>query len=264
MSWTPKLVAVDADGTIVGRDDRIPEDIITALRAIDARGVPVVLVTGRSWLSAKLVLDQLNLPHQYCVCNNGATVVTYPPEVVVKNETFDPVPIIEVIRDHPSMVMASEEFGCGYKVSRAFPSGVYELHGEIRIVSLEELAREPVTRVILRDPVSSPEDFEALVARLDLHDLSHWVGGDNWLDLGPGAAGKDKGLAVAAGALDVDQADVLALGDSYNDIDLLRWAGRGVALADAPTELLQIADDITGGFLSGGTINELRKWFDWV
>lgn len=259
--WTPKLVALDADGTIVGADDEVPYPIVDKLRQIDSRGIPIVLVTGRAWLSAKIVLDQLGLPRMYCVCNNGATVVTYPPLEVVRAETFDPEPIVEAIRDQPSVIMAVEDFGRGYRTSRPFPPGIYDLHGELTVVPWEDLAKGPVSRVIIRDPAASAQEFDALVSRLDLHGLYWSKSADNWIDIGPGGAGKAKGLAYVAGLLGIRREDVLAMGDSYNDVDLLSWAGRGVALGDAPPELTRVADFVTARFDQNGTLAELDRWF---
>jgi len=259
--WTPKLVALDADGTIVDANGDVPAPIVEKLREIDAQGVPIVLVTGRAWLSAHLVLAQLNLSQTYCVCNNGATVVTYPPLTVVSDVKFDPAPIVEVIRDHPTVIMAAEDFGRGYKISRPFPPGMYELHGDLVVTSLDDLAKEPVSRIVLRDPDASAEDFDALIARLDLSGLYYAKSSDNWMDIGSGRAGKARGLAQVAYLLGIAQGDVLAMGDSYNDIDLLAWAGRGVALGDAPAELAAVADDITAPFAQGGTLDELNRWF---
>jgi hydroxymethylpyrimidine pyrophosphatase-like HAD family hydrolase len=60
--------------------------------------------------------------------------------------------------------------------------------------------------------------------------------------------------------LGVDRADVLALGDGRNDLEMLRWAGRGVALGDAPDEVKDAADHVTGRFDDGGTVEELQRW----
>jgi len=258
--WTPRLVAVDADGTIVGPGDHVPPPIAEKLRQIDAQGIPVVLVTGRAWLSAQLVCDQLMIPHMYCVCNNGATVVTYPPLEVVADRRFDPALIIAAVRDHPSVMLGVEDFGRGYRVSQPFPPGIYDLHGEIRVVDLEDLAGD-ASRLIVRDLTSRPADFDALIAGIDLEGLYHSKGSDNWLDIGPGSAGKDNGLALVADRLGIAQGDTLAIGDSYNDVDLLSWAGRGVALGGAPEELVAVADDVTQTFAAGGTLAELGRWF---
>ncbi|MDR0488452.1 MAG: Cof-type HAD-IIB family hydrolase [Propionibacteriaceae bacterium] len=260
--WKPQLVAVDIDGTIVGRDGIVPPEIAEKLCQIRTQGVPVVIVTGRSWLSSQIILDQLQIPGIYCVCNNGATVVTYPPLALHRAETFDPTPILEVVRHHPTAIVAIEDFGRGYKVSKPFPPGIYSLHGETTLVTLDEMAQEPQSRVILRDPESSAEEFDVLLAQIDLGDLYSARVAPTWLDLGASTAGKDKGLAFVAAQLGIEQADVLGIGDGYNDIDLLSWVGRGVALGDSPPELVAVADHVTASFAEGGTLSELRRWFE--
>jgi len=63
------------------------------------------------------------------------------------------------------------------------------------------------------------------------------------------------------GALLPPPADVLVLGDGYNDIEMIRWAGRGVAMGDAPRGVRAAADHVTGDFDSGGAVQELERWF---
>ena len=55
--------------------------------------------------------------------------------------------------------------------------------------------------------------------------------------------------------------DVLAIGDGRNDIEMLRWAGRGLAIGDAPDEVKAAANDVTARFTDGGPIAELRRYF---
>ena len=62
-------------------------------------------------------------------------------------------------------------------------------------------------------------------------------------------------------SLGVDPADVLAVGDGRNDVEMLTWAGRGVAMGQAPVEVQQIADAVTGTFADRGLVTELRRWF---
>ena len=65
---------------------------------------------------------------------------------------------------------------------------------------------------------------------------------------------------MAAG-FGVSAADVLAFGDGRNDIEMLRWAGRGVAIGDAPEEVKAAADDVTESVDRDGPAAELRHWF---
>ncbi len=114
------------------------------------------------------------------------------------------------------------------------------------IEDAEQLSARPVTRVILRDPHRSDADFIALAEQLGLHGVTYFVGWSAWLDIAPEGVNKASALAEVAAELGVGAADVLAFGDGRNDIEMLRWAGRGVAMGQAPTEVRAAADDVTG------------------
>ena len=100
-----------------------------------------------------------------------------------------------------------------------------------------------------------------LAGRLGLHGVTYFVGWSAWLDIGPESVNKAAALDDVSRSLGIAASDVLALGDGRNDIEMLRWAGRGVALGDAPPEVQQAADHVTGRFADGGTVTELRRWF---
>ena len=258
--WRPKLVALDIDGTLVDHAGVLPDRVYAAVHRVIDAGVPVVLSTGRGWHSTKMVFDQLDLPPGFAVSSNGAVVVTYPPTEVVRQVTFDPTDVLDRVAEFaPSALVATEEVGIGYRVSDLFPDG--DLHGEIVKVSDEELRSRPVTRVVVRDPNSSVHDFIGLAHRLGLHGVSYFIGYTAWLDIAPEGVHKATGLSEVCARLGVSPADVLALGDGRNDIEMLRWAGRGVAIGDAPDEVKAAADAVTDGFAEWGTPNELARWF---
>ncbi|SDB80907.1 HAD-superfamily hydrolase, subfamily IIB [Raineyella antarctica] len=260
-AWQPRLVAFDIDGTIVDHDSVMPEELRRAIGAIAADGTPVVLSTGRSWHDTQAIVDHLGLPEGPFVCSNGAVIVRYPPTQVVRMVTFDPSDVIErVARIAPQALIAVEEVGTGYRLSGPFPPG--DLTGTMDVVGLDDLASRPVTRVIVRDPGSSPEEFIELAERLGLHGVSYFIGWSAWLDIAPEGIHKAMALADVCARRGIDAADVLALGDGRNDIEMLGWAGRGVAMGDAPEEVQQVADHVTGRFDDGGTLAELRRWFD--
>ena len=136
------------------------------------------------------------------------------------------------------------------------------LSGEQIITEVDDIVGEPVSRVIIRDPDATAEDFIELAARLGLHGTDYVVGWTAWMDLSPVGVSKASGLQHVCDAIGgLTAADVLAIGDGRNDIEMLRWAGRGVALGEAPAEVQDVADHVTSRFDQGGTAEELLRWF---
>jgi 5-amino-6-(5-phospho-D-ribitylamino)uracil phosphatase len=259
-TWRPRLVALDIDGTVVDHDGALPEAVRKAVgRVLDA-DIPVVLATGRSWHGTRPVFDELGLPPGPSVASNGAVVVSYPPQEIRKAVTFDPREVIKkVVQFAPGTLIAVEEIGRGYRLNGHFPGG--DLTGEMVIESIEQLSARPVTRIILRDPDRSDEDFTSLARHLGLQGVTYFVGWSAWLDIAPLGVNKASGLQDVADDLGVDPTDVLAFGDGRNDIEMLRWAGRGVAIGDAPEDVQQAADVVTDTFADGGPVAELFHWF---
>lgn len=258
--WRPRLVALDVDGTLVDHDGVMPEAIKESVARVVASGTPVVIATGRGWHGTRPIVDALGLPAATHVCSNGAVRVSYPPMELVDVVTFDARDVIAAVAaEAPEVLIAVEEIGVGYRLTREFPPG--DLTGELRIETPEQLGAQPVTRVILRDPDASPEDFQRLAQRLGLHGVSYFVGWTAWLDISPEGVDKATGLAAVCEELGIDAADVLAIGDGSNDVGMLSWAGRGVALGDATEQVQRAAAHVTGRFADGGTAAELDRWF---
>ena len=147
----------------------------------------------------------------------------------------------------------------GYRVNAHFPTG--ELSGDMIITELEELVAGPVSRVIIRDPEATADDFIGLAARLGLHGTDYVVGWTAWMDLAPVGVSKASGLEHVAHTVGVTAADALAIGDGRNDIEMLRWAGRGVAMGQAVPEVHEAADATTLSVDEDGAAVELSLWF---
>ncbi len=270
--WAPKLVALDIDGTLLKwvegagtTYEEIAPAVGAAVRRARDAGCHVVLASGRSPHGMTSVADRLELfldgaDPLWIVASNGAVVFRYPPIEVVREETFDAAPAVAaVLERHPTALVAVEERGVGYRVTKEFPTG--ELSGEMIITDVGDLVAAPVSRVIIRDPEATADDFLTLARELGLHGTDYVVGWTAWMDLAPEGVSKASGLAFAAEQLGVDAADVLAIGDGRNDIEMLQWAGRGVAMGQAVQPVIDAADDVTATVADDGAAVELGRYF---
>ncbi len=254
-----RLLALDIDGTLVDASEHAREPVVAAVRCARDEGVHVVLATGRSVSGITDLLDLLGLERGHCVASNGAVTFTYHPVEITSMETFDAGPAVRtVLAAVPDALVAVEVVGRGYRTNRHFPIG--EITGEMWIESLDDLVSEPVTRVIIRDPSSSAQDFLDLSESLGLHGINYFVGYTAWLDLAPVGVSKASALAKVAADLGVEVTDVLAIGDGRNDVEMLRWAGRGVAMGQAPDEVKAAADTVTASWQDDGAAQAINAW----
>ncbi|MCY7395355.1 MAG: Cof-type HAD-IIB family hydrolase [Nocardioides sp.] len=271
-SWQPALVALDIDGTLLrwvegaetAHEEVSPRVYAAVQRALDA-GAHVVLASGRSAHGMTPIADLLDLSREgadrlWIVASNGAVVFRYPPLETVVEETFDAAPAVRaVLEKQPGALVAVEQRGVGYLVSRPFPHG--ELSGEMTVTDVAEMVSGPVSRVIIRDPEATAEDFVELGRGLGLHGTDYVVGWTAWLDLAPQGVNKASGLSHVLDALGLAPADVLAIGDGRNDIEMLEWAGRGVAMGQAVREVIDVADHTTDTVDDDGAAVEIERWF---
>ncbi|MCW2795052.1 HAD family hydrolase [Nocardioides sp.] len=271
-AWRPSLVALDIDGTLLKwiegagtTHEEIAPAVRDAVHRALAAGAHVVLASGRSPHGMTPVADLLGLHDDgserlWIVASNGAVVLRYPPIEVVHEETFDARPAVSAILErHPTALVAVEERGVGYRVNRHFPDG--ELSGEMTLADVDDIVAGPVSRVIIRDPDATADEFVALAEDLGLHGTNYVVGWTAWLDLAPVGVSKASGLEYVAHELGLSAADVLAIGDGRNDIEMLRWAGRGVAMGQAIQPVIDAADDVTESVYEDGAATELDAWF---
>jgi Cof subfamily protein (haloacid dehalogenase superfamily) len=258
--FTPGLVALDIDGTLVHADGSISPPVREAVRRAADAGVHIVLSTGRATFGATTVLEQLELSGGLVVASNGAVTFSYWPVQVLSSVTFDARETLKLLLEHvPDAGVAVEVVGRGYRLNKSFPEG--EITGEMWLQSVDELVAEPVTRVIVRDPSQSAEEFVELAERLGLHGTNYAVGYTAWLDLAPEGVSKASALAEVADRLGVPRSQVLAIGDGRNDVEMLRWAGRGVAMGGSPLEVQDSADDVTEDVHHDGVALELDRYF---
>jgi len=258
MTWRPRLVALDVDGTLVDYENEMTPAVHEAVNALRDSGVEVVISTGRAVPGVLNCADKLGF-EGYAIASNGALVIAYRPLEIVHAVTFDASEAVRRILDRvPDALVAVEEIGVGYRVSAPFPSG--EITGTITVQDVDQLVAEPVTRVVIRAPERSAEEFHSLADELGLEDTNYYVGYTAWLDIAPHGVSKASGLQVLCDRLGVDSSDVLAVGDGNNDVEMLIWAGRGVAMGQAPESLKVAADAVTGTVDDDGLAQELQRY----
>jgi HAD superfamily hydrolase (TIGR01484 family) len=261
------MLALDIDGTVIYEDGTLTDAVRDEVARVSALGHEIMLATGRSVATTLPILDLLAIAPEYVVCSNGAITLKrdstaplgYSREFV---ETFDPGPVLTKIRSHlaeASFAVEDEEGNfCYYG---AFPLSAADAGS--RSVPFEQLLEIEATRVVVVSPDHDMEDFLALVERMGLHRVSYAIGWTAWLDIAPDGVNKATGLERVRELLGVPRERVFAIGDGRNDVDMLTWAGahgRGVAMGQAPDDVLAVASEVTASVHEDGLAVALRQF----
>ena len=256
------LVALDIDGTLLHDDGSVTERVRRAVAAVVAAGHELMIATGRSVDTTLPVLHQLGIAPRYTVCSNGAVTIRresdddvepprYRKEVV---ETFDPTAVLTTIRDALQGARYAVEDRDGYfRYTEEFPTGSVGRASEQ--VRFEDLLGMQATRVVVISPNHGMEDFLQIVEKMGLHRVSYAVGWTAWLDIAPDGVNKATALERLREQLDIPRDKVVAIGDGRNDIEMLEWAGahgRGVAMGQAPSDVLAACSQVTAPVTSDG------------
>lgn len=257
-----KLVALDIDGTLVTYDDVLSDDAREAVAAVRAVGHHVVLASGRSLIAMTPVAAELKIEESWIVASNGAVTARLDPSsemgyTLERVETFDPQPVLRMLKEElPHARYAVEDVGVGFRMTELFPEG--ELNGEHRVVDFEDLWAGHVTRVVVRSPGETSAEFHEIAARLGFDDVTYAVGWSAWMDIAPQGVTKASALEQVRKELGVAPENTVAVGDGSNDIDMLRWAARGVAMGHATDTVKAAANEETGSIEDDGVVEVLR------
>lgn len=256
MTATRKFIALDIDGTVILEDESPSAGVIEAVAHAQAQGHTVTLATGRSWESTDRILDLLGITPEYVVCSNGAVVMRREGAEYVRDfvVTFDASDVLALLSEHVPHGKYMVEIGDG---RRLFTEDMHDWNVATgRRVTFDELAHEPVCRVVVVSPDESDADFVQRVETMGLHNVAYAVGWSAWLDIAPKGVDKSTGLTRVIDALGVDLTDVIVMGDGRNDIEMFRWAregnGRAIAMGQAPDEVKDEASEVTDEVLAGG------------
>ncbi|MGH3854623.1 MAG: Cof-type HAD-IIB family hydrolase [Pseudonocardiaceae bacterium] len=290
------MVASDVDGTLLDPTDQISARTRAAVHRVVSAGVPFVLVTGRPPRWIPPIVEQLGYAG-LAVCANGAMRYDAATDRVSHAVTLEPAQLCHaanvVATVLPGAKLAVELATHGAGVNGAAVNGAAQFLAEagythpwpggdevqaprdvllarsaikllvrqsnassdLMAVAVEELLG---TRAVTRSGAGSGLAREGRAGdRLDVtYSTRHGL-----IEISAPGVTKATGLARLASELGVAPADVLAVGDMPNDLSMLRWAGCGVAMANAHPTVLEAADEVTTRNSEDGLALVVERWF---
>ncbi|MGH3519293.1 MAG: HAD family hydrolase [Haloechinothrix sp.] len=267
----PRLIASDVDGTLLTPLERLSVRTIDVVHRVHADEVPFVLVSGRPPRWIPPVAHPAGITG-YAVCANGAALYDVGTDRVISVHGLDPVLLHDaadgLLAALPRARLAAERVGASAH-DAAVPQFVVEHNfrnpwgdGEGHSVSRAEVLGRTAVKLLVSDERMSSDEM-AQAARTVLGHAVDITFSTNagLIEISARSVTKASGLAEVAEWVGVRATDVIAFGDMPNDVEMLRWAGHGVAMANAHPSVLKSADEVTAPNSEDGVAQVLERWF---
>ncbi|HET9138255.1 Cof-type HAD-IIB family hydrolase [Actinophytocola sp.] len=266
----PRLIASDVDGTLLDPMARVTGRTARVIARVIASDTPFVLVTGRPprWIAP--VADETGLDG-YAVCSNGAVLYDIGSERVLTTHGLDPMVLHDVThaleRALPGIRVAAERASTTamtvpeFVTEHGYRNPWGDEHG-VTAAPRAEVLGHPATKLLVRHDGMSSAELVAVAREVLDHAVDVTFSTDlGLIEFSARGVTKASGLADVCDRFDLPARDVIAFGDMPNDIEMLRWVGHGVAMANAHPEALAAADEVAAPNSEDGVAQVLERWF---
>lgn len=249
--------------------EQVTERTARVVARVIASGTPFILVSGRPprWIPS---ISQAVGVTGYAVCANGALLYDIAEDRVVSSHGLDPVQLNDVAHalDHaiPGMRLATERPAAASDDHQQFLAEHDYLSpwgdgDNLSVPRAEVLGRTSIKLLVRHSGMASEEMATAARAVLDDSVNVTFSTSKGLIEISAPGVTKATGLADAAERLSLTAEDVIAFGDMPNDIEMLQWAGHGVAMANGHADVLAVADEIAAPNSQDGLAQVLERWF---
>ena len=238
-----KLIALDMDGTLLNDHQQISEENRTWLyKALDA-GVTVMLSTGRGVQSIYPYIEQLNMLMPIVAVNGGE--VWKEPHVLLKRHLLP----ASAVREMHALAVRYDTWFWGYAVEGLFNKERWtDDPGSLRWLKFGFHTDNDDNRRRIREALEQTGAFE--ITNSHPHNL----------EINPKGVSKASGIREICDLLGIAMSEVVAMGDSLNDLAMVREAGLGVAMGNAQEALKEAADLVTVTNNENGVAKVIKEY----
>lgn len=248
-----KLIALDMDGTLLTTDKRVSEKTKTAIKAAEAKGVKIVLASGRPLSGISKFLEELDLLKEddYVLSFNGGLVQNTKTEEIVSKVSLkgtDLKYLYEISKKLNVNIHAfsAKEGLIAPKISQ-YTEYEAEINGiDINIKDFNEVEDdEDIIKVMMIDP---QEILDPAIEKLPsevYEKYNVFKSSPFFLEFTHKEVDKGLGLHKLGDHLGIKREEIIACGDAANDLSMVKYAGLGVAMGNAIPEVKEVAEFIT-------------------
>lgn len=247
-----KLIVLDLDDTLLKNDRTISKITKEKLYLAQKAGVKIVLASGRPTFGIKSIADKLNLSENggYIISYNGARII----DCKTQNELFainitkeDVHYLYDVAVENGAYIQTYIGDDIVANESNEYTDIEQQITG-MDVVIRDDFKAAVTTDVVKVIVLQAPEKLKRLEEKLkdEMADKMYMtISKPFFLEFMNKSVDKSKSIERLAKMLSIDMDDVIAIGDSYNDLSMIKSAGLGVAMANSVDEVLKSADYIT-------------------
>lgn len=282
-----KLIALDVDGTLINSDHILAARTVRAIKDAKDTGIKVTIATGRHFLSAIRMARKIEIDAPL-ICSDGAII-----RDIYSNDTIYHLLPQEIALDVMRMALDYDNF----KIQVFTKDGKIYAGPSYRSTFFKRFLLAPLKHSLrgyynlMKDfvfiPVKNTGNIDGTIAALDeapakvvvygnerAQDLKDFANriitkyGDNisitsaienCVDILNGGISKAKGLSILSEKLSIRREEIITVGDNINDMEMLEYAGLGVAMGNAPDQVKNKADYVTASNNDDGLAKFLEK-----
>lgn len=228
-----RLVVTDVDGTIVGKDEVLHEEMISYVKLVKEKQLQFTIATGRTKEMAEGYARQLGIDIPYIACNGGMLIKD---GKTLSSKTMPLWDLREIFKVADSLGMSLLYDALGKE----------QANGEMATFTEEEWKSLRLNKVYIEAATrdGSIGAIEKLCQKLP-SAFSYKRYGDKAIDILPRGATKENGIRKLAASLNLTMDEVLFVGDDLNDVEAIEEAGVGVAVVNAQPAAKEKADYVT-------------------
>ncbi len=258
-----RLISLDLDGTLLDSNRKMPEKNREALQKASENGIHIVISTGSPY-DLMPHEDLKGIDISYAITANGSAIYEYKTRnCIYENSiaTNDILPILEFLltKDmHIDMFIQGKAYCPAHtraivdKLDVPKSRSEYIRHNRVWLedtlsfIKENQLTMQKITMNFYPDETGTLVDREDVKQYLQHNSLIHLaVSGWGNLEITKKGVNKGNSLKKLCEVMDLPISATLAMGDSVNDLDIVKMAGIGVAMGNAMPELIQAADFVT-------------------
>ncbi len=239
------------DGTLLTGDKKVTPKTREAMLAAVDKGVIVTLCTGRP-LQGLYEYLHLITPDAPVVTYNGGVVLTSKSSKVLFSKALEASAAAETARrglERGAIIIVWADGKLYVSVDSELTEKYAKLSGSKKQLIKENqylaLAQQGITKIIWMD---KPENINEHIRHMEINPVNGTravTSAPSLLEFMDASTSKAEGLKIIADYYGLNSSEIIAVGDNYNDLDMLKYAGLGAAMGNAPDEIKSAADYVT-------------------